>query len=246
MREASLESLAIDNGFGKNNLLRDLNRFKKLERLYLKWIHIDRKLQFVKHSCSNLKEIIADDVTFENLTHFITFIGTAYPKLTRLHFYDCTPFESSGIYNISNLSALQHLVIKNGSILNCTMLRNFHSLPNLRSLELFCSELEGMDQIEQSFQLTQIRKLDVTVMVYECYLLRLIEIFPALTSLTIEAREKYITASVETKAVEKLPKECILNVHKLSNSFMAVSAPGLCNQSKLSKLITTLKKKTWN
>ncbi|KAL1398353.1 hypothetical protein pipiens_009043 [Culex pipiens pipiens] len=135
----------------------------------------------------------------------------AFPELTKLVLTEC---DFDVPLSFSNLPALEQLVIECGTPFDCTLLKDLGSLRNLRAFKLCCSQLDG---IEQNCQLHHITKFDLTVGTGDCHLVRLAEIFLALTSLSVAAREEYLSADVEGKVVEKLPRSCQVKLRKLSS-----------------------------
>ncbi|XP_052567260.1 uncharacterized protein LOC128093667 [Culex pipiens pallens] len=195
----------------EQNFLGQLYRLKNLKRLILDCTFVPDNLQTNKHTCNNLRELIAYEVSFANFVNFNDFIAAAFPELTKLVLTEC---DFDVPLRFSNLPALKQLVIECGTPFDCTLLKDLGSLPNLHAFKLSCSQLDG---IEQRFQLHHITKLDLTVRVGDCQLVRMAEIFPALTSLNVAAREEYLSADVEGRVVEKLPRNCELKLRKLSD-----------------------------
>ncbi|XP_038115834.1 uncharacterized protein LOC119768776 isoform X2 [Culex quinquefasciatus] len=165
------------------NFLGQLYRLKNLKRIILDCTFVPDNLQTTKHTCCNLRELVAYEVSFANFVNFNEFIAAALPKLTKLVFTEC---DFDVPLSFSNLPALEQLVIECGTPFDCTVLKDLGSLRNLRAFKLCCSQLDG---IEQNFQLHHITKLDLTVRADDCHLVRLAEIFPSLTSLNVAARE---------------------------------------------------------
>uniref|UniRef100_A0A8D8F8M6 (northern house mosquito) hypothetical protein n=1 Tax=Culex pipiens TaxID=7175 RepID=A0A8D8F8M6_CULPI len=193
------------------NFLGQLYRLKNLKRLILDCTFVPDNLQTNKHTCSNLRELVAFEVSFANFANFNEFIAAAFPELTKLVFAEC---DFDAPLSFSNLSALEQLVIECGTPFDCTLLKDLGSLRNLRAFKLSCSQLDG---VEQSCQLHHVTKLELTVGTGDCQLVRLAEIFPALTSLNVTAREEYLSADAEGKVEGKLPRSCQLKLQKLSN-----------------------------
>ncbi|XP_052567267.1 uncharacterized protein LOC120431469 isoform X2 [Culex pipiens pallens] len=159
----------------------------------------------------SLKAIRAHHNEYASFTNFNTFISVIFPALAFLKLEDGI-FDTHTQFRLSNLPLLEELEIDTRHIIDCHLLEDFKSLPKLRNVKLRCSELRKMDQIDPDTRLGQVRSLEVAVGYGDVYLLRLVEMFPALTRFVAEAKVEYLVDSVEAR--KRIPN-CHFEVFEL-------------------------------